>query len=73
MKAYIHEQLSHGPDHGPAKWFASVVSEQDYHAGGPFSRSYRTPEYDTPAQAIQDACRWALANGYAIVTGPEKF
>ena len=66
MKAYIDVDAARG-----IGFFADVVSEQDYHEGGPFARSHRTPVCAERGTAEDKAREWAAKHGYTIATVDE--
>ena len=72
--AYIDTQKAHKG----RKYFSKVVSWQDYHERGPFSYTYVCGPYAHAADAIRDACEWAIDHGYSVqsaervANGPEE-
>lgn len=68
MKAYIGTHYA-----GGRGFYADVVSEQDYHDGGPFARSHRTEisHAETGAEAEGWAREWAAKHGYTVASVDE--
>ncbi len=66
MKAYIDIQASRG-----IGFIAEVVTEQDYHEGGPFAHSYRSLLCEERETAERMAQRWASRNGCVITSVDE--
>jgi hypothetical protein len=63
MQAYIDTHYAAGRG-----FYCDVVTEQDYHDGGPHARSHRTEvsSADTAAEAEGWASEWAKRNGYEV-------
>jgi len=64
MKAYIDINKDRN------KFVSFVVSEQDYHEGGPHAHSFRFVG-DSLKEAELSAEAWAERNGYTIATVDE--
>jgi hypothetical protein len=55
----------------PRSWgeyCADVVTDKDYHEGGPHAYTYRSPDCMTPDEAESDAASWAAQNGYTVTS-----
>lgn len=49
-------------------FYAEIVTEQDYHEGGPFAHSHRTDTYPTRRKAEHAAKSWAGQHHYTLTT-----
>jgi hypothetical protein len=66
MKAYIDTHYE-----GGRGFYCDVVSEQDYHEGGPLARSHRTEMRDAASTAEHEAKQWAQRHGYTVASVDE--
>lgn len=72
MKCYITTKcINPRADVADMEWTADVVTEQDYHNGGPHAHSFRTGPHADVNTARDMAKEWAEENGFRVYSADE--